>query len=311
MENGKELMSIIENFERDLKKGEKIKLEQIEDVESMINQNDVNDALESILKTKLLKLKKKIIKENSTVLTKWELFLEDMKKKEDIEDIMHLINRIDERKDDQIPKEEVASIDEEFKNVLPSINIKLSQYDSERAVREISKRIKLFKNRLSRVIENDFGVWIKQLRIERGYSLKELEAISGVTASYIHRLETGARKTPSIPIAEKLSKALEVAPDEFFKKLNLFTSSDDSEPLPLNEFIAISKFKLGRNNKDIVTKEQKDKLIALLNAIIATSWTTETKFNESMQLISKIDDFKQSITNDVILTKESESAITE
>lgn len=312
MENSKVLMSMIEELEREIKNGNKVNLEQVNDIESMINQNNADDALGGLLKTKLLRLKKKVIRENSTISTKWELFVYDMNKLENVEDIMHLINRIDKRKDEQVPQEEVQLIDDEFRAVLPSINKNLSAYDSERAVREVGKRIKLFKNRLSRIIENDFGAWIKQLRLDQGYSLKELETISGVTASYIHRLETGARKTPSIPIAEKLATALGVPPDDFLKKLNLFTSSDDSEPLPLNEFIAVSKFKLGKEDKNIVTKEQKDKLLILLNAIIATPWTPEGKFNESMLLVSKIDDFKQSIKNldDLVVTKESESAVT-
>ena len=81
-----------------------------------------------------------------------------------------------------------------YTNILPLIHEKLSAYDRDRAIKEFNKKIKLFNNRLSRVIEDDFGSWIKQLRKAKGYSLKDLENASGVTASYIHRIESGCKK---------------------------------------------------------------------------------------------------------------------
>ncbi|WP_415462211.1 helix-turn-helix domain-containing protein [Clostridium saccharoperbutylacetonicum] len=59
-------------------------------------------------------------------------------------------------------------------------------------------------------INNAFGKYLKQLRIDRGLSLKDVENQLGLSASYIHRLEVGNRSNPSIVVLKMLSDFYEV-----------------------------------------------------------------------------------------------------
>ncbi|MDR3598713.1 helix-turn-helix transcriptional regulator [Clostridium sp.] len=54
-------------------------------------------------------------------------------------------------------------------------------------------------------MNNAFGKNLHQLRTNRGLSLKDVEHELGLSASYIHRLESGNRSNPSIGVLKMLS----------------------------------------------------------------------------------------------------------
>lgn len=285
----KNLLNKVEELEKKIKEGENISIEEIKEIENKLdNLKEIDGNLEYLLKHKLLKIRRKSLKDTSKT-TKWDLFCEDMEDIEGIEPILELIYFINDRKDDTISKEELSDLENRYGQVLPLIHEKLSTYDRDRAIKEFNKKIKLFNNRLSRVIEDDFGAWIKELRKAKGYSLKDLENASGVTASYIHRIESGSRKTPSVPVAEKLAIGLGVSPDEFLRTLNLVPHNNEDRNIALTELIAKSKFTI---NEEQVSIEQKNSLLNILNLIINSNWDEKNKVNESITIMNEIDKFK-------------------
>lgn len=54
---------------------------------------------------------------------------------------------------------------------------------------------------------------LRRLRLEKGYTVRDLERFSGVSHSYISMIENGER-TPTIDIVCKLCRALNVTIDE-------------------------------------------------------------------------------------------------
>ncbi|MDA8226171.1 MAG: helix-turn-helix transcriptional regulator [Desulfitobacterium hafniense] len=62
----------------------------------------------------------------------------------------------------------------------------------------------------------NLGKKIKELRLQRGLSAKELSETSGVTRSLISELETGKRFSTSVDTIARLAKALHVSPSYFF-----------------------------------------------------------------------------------------------
>jgi HTH-type transcriptional regulator, competence development regulator len=56
--------------------------------------------------------------------------------------------------------------------------------------------------------ETALGRLLKDLRGERGLTLREVEQLGEVDHAYVHRLETGAKNAPSDEVLEKLSRAL-------------------------------------------------------------------------------------------------------
>ena len=73
-----------------------------------------------------------------------------------------------------------------------------------------------------------FGEYLRDIRIKRGLSLRQLGELSGVNYAHVHRLETGQAK-PTDETLEKLAKSLEApelfvragrfVPPNFFKKM--------------------------------------------------------------------------------------------
>lgn len=292
----KEVEELIKELEDKQHNKESININDIKLIEEIINDmNGLDNSVEYLLRHKLLNLKRYAMGINSGKLTRWDLFVKDILnlESEELKDLQDLVKYIDKNKDNTITREELNEIQNKFNEISHIIHKTFNQYERDRTLNEIEKKIRLFKNRLSRVIEDDFGSWIRQLRKEKGYSLKELEVVSGVTASYIHRLETGSRKTPSVPIAEKLAKGLGVDQAEFFKRLNIGNSENiESEPVSLSQTLAITPFLL---NGEKATTSQKNVIIDLINAILELKWSNETKVAESINIMNLIDNLKTEI----------------
>ena len=62
------------------------------------------------------------------------------------------------------------------------------------------------------------GMKLRELRLRRALTLRELGALSGVAYDTIHGIETGKHQ-PRPSTVRKLANALNVAPDVFFSDL--------------------------------------------------------------------------------------------
>lgn len=62
--------------------------------------------------------------------------------------------------------------------------------------------------------ESALGALLRFLREERGLKLRELGQLADVDHAYIHRLETGAKESPSEEVLSKLSRALKAGKRE-------------------------------------------------------------------------------------------------
>lgn len=121
--------------------------------------------------------------------------------------------------------------------------------------------------RKGRRVNENFGSMIRYLREKQGYSLKDLEDITGISPSYINRLERSTRMCPSYPIIEKLAKALNADVTEFLEIAEI--SMNNADIKFLGEIILSSDCRL---TDEIATKEQKEKLVAILDEIIYCEW---------------------------------------
>ena len=76
--------------------------------------------------------------------------------------------------------------------------------------------------------ENNFGERLKARRLEKGLTLAELEALSGVDTSYLGRIETGKR-FPSAVILQKMAEPLGFSEVELLKMAGYLSpdSTDD------------------------------------------------------------------------------------
>lgn len=232
-------------------------------------------------------------KENIRKKTRWELFIEEAKRK-NWTPILELISFIEEKEEGTVTEQIVEEIQAKIKNVSAYINENLSPYESDWADKEFKKKIRILSNKVDRVVTEGFGDYLRELRKSKGLSLKDLENRTEVTASYIHRLEHGSRKTPSIPVAERLARGLDVPVKEFLSKLKLFEgeSSDDNKDvmLGLPELIILNTFTI---NGKKASKKQKEAMVDVVTEILSSSWTSETMIDDQHKIIQLIDTFKK------------------
>lgn len=140
----------------------------------------------------------------------------------------------------------------------------------------------------NRVISSKFGSLLKYLREQKGYSLKELEEKTGVSAGYISRMETGERKAPSIPIVQVLADALDVDLTEL-----LDVSSDKSdEAKSISTLLLTNDFTI---EGVIAGKKVKEILVGIIEKIVNASWEEETRFQDAFTFIELIDEFKKEL----------------
>lgn len=68
-------------------------------------------------------------------------------------------------------------------------------------------------------MEERFGDLIKELRIQKGYSIEEFSKVSGFTQMQIRNIEANKNK-PRVYNLKKLADALNCSYDYLFSKLN-------------------------------------------------------------------------------------------
>lgn len=60
--------------------------------------------------------------------------------------------------------------------------------------------------------ESALGGWLKRLRADRGWSLREVAQRADIDHAYVYRLETGAKESPSSEVIDNLIVALTPSP---------------------------------------------------------------------------------------------------
>jgi len=110
---------------------------------------------------------------------------------------------------------------------------------------------------------NALGNYLRNLRTRRGLNLIDLAAKTGVSQSYISRIEAGDRSSPGIHIIYKLAEGLKTNPDNLIK---IISSDCDKKAVDLIEYINSSQ-KLYIKEK-IMTEEEKKYLVSIIENCI-------------------------------------------
>lgn len=74
--------------------------------------------------------------------------------------------------------------------------------------------------------EKNFGEFLKHLRKNRGFTLKQLAELSGVSDSQISRIELGTRGIPKPATLKKLAAALDVPHDSLLEKAGVIDKTE-------------------------------------------------------------------------------------
>ena len=243
------------------------------------------------IKSKILKLK---VKCNSGS-KKWDLFLNEISELENIDEVIEYLLKLDELKDEYLDKEVLDELENTYSRIILPIlhdTSRISKYYRDLCIKEVNKKLKVFHNRIERTINPEFGKKIKELREAKGMSLKDLEHVSGVTSSYVHRIEKGLRK-PSVEKIEKLADALDADFKELLDLLNIGFILDDKvekkEDLDLLKIIRNDKLIIGDKKLE---KSKQQLLIEIINEIVNEEWTEKEELKRGFDLVDKVKQFK-------------------
>lgn len=140
-------------------------------------------------------------------------------------------------------------------------------------------------------VSDSFGILLKYYRTRvKGLSLKELEELSGVSASYVHRLERGIRKSPSISKILQIAEALQIPNSVLVATIIKETKSQHH--ISLSEILIQNDYLL---NGGYLNKEAKECLLRINEFVADCQWSPNSKVRELYQLSELIDDFKQAL----------------
>ena len=93
---------------------------------------------------------------------------------------------------------------------------------------------------------NNFGHYLRYARQRKGLSILDLAAKSGISQSYLSRLELGQRDTPTVSTLSKIANALGVNPHILLNTMHMENSQEGFELIHL-----IKSGKIRINGKEL------------------------------------------------------------
>ncbi|GMA64161.1 helix-turn-helix transcriptional regulator [Alicyclobacillus fastidiosus] len=135
-----------------------------------------------------------------------------------------------------------------------------------------------------REIPDSVGARIRHLRKQLNLSLKDLERLTGVSPSYINRLENNTRKAPSVPIIYKLAPVLGVSPQELMEMSEAEQREKDVIELILTHHYTLC-------NGIQATQAMKDSLAELLQTVMSSDLDGKNKVRDTIVIVEKVQEF--------------------
>jgi transcriptional regulator with XRE-family HTH domain len=140
-----------------------------------------------------------------------------------------------------------------------------------------------------RAVSDKFGDALLYYRKQKGLSLRDLESMTGISQSYLNRLEKGERKSPGVGLSSKISKALGIP---LTTLLNISTTDVPPEKAQtISELLLYNDFKIVEDK--VISKEAKQILVEIIEFIITCMWSEETKIGDILEISEFIEDFKE------------------
>lgn len=260
-------------------------------IEALIFQQNeqYRKRLFSIIKGYYLSIKQSYYKQKG-VTSSWQMVVEDVQIHSEWASSQQILQ--------QLLPEQLESA-EAFKDLMNLFQTTTEQRQAELGFfnfhwvqKEFEKRLRLLEKRLRLLSENQFATWLKALRESHGLSYRQLEHLSGVSSTYLHRLESGAQKCPTIPTAKKIAQAFGIP----FEEIAKFVASDLTGELPVGEqeldllkLLAVKPLTIGTVS---LNKKQRQSLTQLLSLITTETFDSD-RLSDTMELLNLIKEIQK------------------
>jgi transcriptional regulator with XRE-family HTH domain len=141
-------------------------------------------------------------------------------------------------------------------------------------------------------VTENFGLLLKHHRTLLNLTLKELEDLSGVSASYLNRLEKGDRKSPSISKCFQICDSLDIPYHSLLTTAFCEAAKAQGDAsMTLPELLIANDFCV---NQKPISKEAKWFLIQTIEFLLSCSWGKQ-KVEELFELSKLIDEYKRAV----------------
>lgn len=110
----------------------------------------------------------------------------------------------------------------------------------------------------------NLGQFIRQRRLEKGYTMDQLARIIGKNKAYISRIENNKVKTLKSDSIEPLANALDIPVIALFDGFDTNGNRIEQEQITQTEFVSKVKILLAKTDME---KQKKDLLLSTLNFI--------------------------------------------
>lgn len=137
---------------------------------------------------------------------------------------------------------------------------------------------------------NDFGFLVRYYREKKGYSLYYVSIITGISPSYINRLETGQRKNPGLAVIKKLVKALDIPIEKLVGVIELDEEQETDDIETISEVLTYNEYTI---NGEEARPEVKTALVDIIESILDFCWSGQEKNAEMVEILTLIDKFKK------------------
>lgn len=135
-----------------------------------------------------------------------------------------------------------------------------------------------------KVFDEAFAEKLKRLRKARGMTLQQLSAATGISPSYISRLERNEKQCPSFPILVELSRAL---------KVDLMTLAEglieQEEVVDLYSLMFRSPLRVADK---VLTEKETMIILSVIERIVEFEWSRESQWHEFAELGDAINKLK-------------------
>lgn len=121
-------------------------------------------------------------------------------------------------------------------------------------------------------------------------SLKQLREKSGISESYINRLENQNRLCPSYPVIAKLASALSIEPANL---LEVVSKKSNGGLITFEQLLLSCEFTL--DGDKTVSSEAVVQLLHLIEVINKVTWQGDTLIADINDVVKAVDELKQEL----------------
>lgn len=182
-------------------------------------------------------------------------------------------------------REDIERLDELIENeIKPWAKDNISSFNADYIRRSLAQKRKTIENRVERSTDARFANWLNATRKSKKMTLQALSVKTGISASYLQRLEKGKRRVPTLTVVKSIADGLDVPYHEVLSVIG----NEEEKPLSLNEVIEKQEFLV---KDEYATSEQKK----FLKEILAIATGDDFSVQDMNQISSLVLELQGSI----------------